>query len=316
MDKNFPRLLDTLRLVPVGRNATALEIHQHLLALGYKVSRRTVERDLDALAIQYNLSCNRRSKPYGWAWASRQARPVVGDMDIPHALALELMQRELGDLMPPAARDALDPWFEEAAKRMRTASHTAAAKWPKKIAIQSYGPPLLPAKVSRAVLDGVNEALFLDQQIEAEYRSKYRDEFSKVHLHPLGLILTGLVTYLVVVYEGYDDPRLLALHRLRRVRLLNGFVRRPAGFDLQKYVEAGALNFGNGKTIKLKLRMPADTAEHLGEMPLSRDQVMTADGKGFVTIAATVVDSRRLQWWLRGFGKDVKVISPSNYWRS
>jgi predicted DNA-binding transcriptional regulator YafY len=65
MDKNFSRLVDTLHLVPSGRKATTPEIHRRLQALGYPVSRRTVERDLEALANQYGIACDARSKPFG-----------------------------------------------------------------------------------------------------------------------------------------------------------------------------------------------------------------------------------------------------------
>ena len=53
MDRNFPRLLDTLRLVPAKRYASTEDIHRHLNALGHDISRRTVERDLLALAANY-----------------------------------------------------------------------------------------------------------------------------------------------------------------------------------------------------------------------------------------------------------------------
>jgi predicted DNA-binding transcriptional regulator YafY len=229
------------------------------------------------------------------------------------ALALALMQRECAASIPPAAREALQPWFDAANQCLREASHTAAGKWADKVAVGNLGPPLLPAKVSQAVMDGVSEALFLERQIQAEYKPKHKDKFGKVHLHPLGLIRTGLITYLVAVYDGYDDPRLLPVHRLRRVQILSGDVITPAGFKLKNYLQSGTLNFGNGNIIKLKCRMLADLAEHLSETPLSGDQVIATDGEGYVTITATVADSPRLEWWLRGFGAGVEVISPRGY---
>jgi predicted DNA-binding transcriptional regulator YafY len=66
----------------------------------------------------------------------------------------------------------------------------------------------------------------------------------------------------------------------------------------------------NGR-IKLVMRMEIAAAEHLHETPLSTDQAITADGKdGWVRIEATVRDNSQLQWWLRGFGREVEVLAP------
>lgn len=80
------------------------------------------------------------------------------------------------------------------------------------------------------MLDAVNEALFTERPLEAEYRSAQAEDYREVRLHPLGLIRTGLVTYLVVCFDGYSDPRTVALHRLRRVRIASdGDLKAPPG---------------------------------------------------------------------------------------
>ena len=47
---------------------------------------------------------------------------------------------------------------------------------------------------------------------------------------------------------------------------------------------------------------------HLRETPLSRDQRVQAREDGWLRISATVVDSARLDWWLRGFGAAVRDV--------
>lgn len=61
------------------------------------------------------------------------------------------------------------------------------------------------------------------------------------------------------------------------------------------------------------------SAAHLYDTPLSRDQVITPqEGSEYVVVEATVNDSDRLEWWVRGFGglaerlPDVQV--PSDGW--
>jgi hypothetical protein len=76
LDKNFNRLLDTLRIVPVGRKLSTADIHSRLMSMGHDVTVRTVQRDL--LALAFNL-----------------------------------LYREFRELMPPPVMDALQPWFDK-----------------------------------------------------------------------------------------------------------------------------------------------------------------------------------------------------------
>jgi predicted DNA-binding transcriptional regulator YafY len=313
MDQNFPRLLDVLRLIPVGHKVTATQIHQCLESLGYQTTRRTLERDLAALATHYGIVCDRRSKPYGWSWGARADIPVIHDLGLTQALSLKLLERECADLIPASAQEVLKPWFGAAKKRLQNASHTQTAKYEEKILIAPSGSPLLAAKIPKGVMDGVQGALFLGKQIQARYRSKHQEQSKAIHINPLGLIRTELITYLVAIFDGFTDPRLLALHRLSQIQILEVKSIPPKGFDLQAYAKSGALQFGQGKLIKLQFRMSDAAVAHLSETPLSKDQIITPDGKAHFLVSATVQDSPRLQWWLKGFGKQVKVLLPKNY---
>ena len=313
MDRNFLRLLDTLKLVPVGRKSSTEQIHRSLGAMGHAVTLRTVQRDLEALASHYPLRCDAASKPYGWDWRPGHARPIIAPLDLSQALAFDLLEREYTGLMPQAASQVLAPWLAAAREQLRAQGHTKAARWANKVALRQLGPPLLPAKVPPSVLETVSEALFLEQKIVAQYRSAPSADYRSVQLSPLGLVQTSLVTYLAATFEGYADVRLVALHRLRKVQLRDAAVQMPPGFNLGTYLDAGALNFRNEGMIALKLRMHSAAAAHLYETPLSVDQVITAaKRKDYVTVTATVQKSLRLLWWLRGFGQQVDVLAPQS----
>lgn len=304
MDRNFPRLLDTLRLVPAKRYASTEDIHRHLNALGHDISRRTVERDLLALAANYDIECDDRSRPYGWRWRPGAHPPLTPNLDLQQALGLALMERELGASLPRVVREALEPWFEESRKRLANQGGSRAAQWVRKLAFRPLGPPLLRAKEPTGVLEMINEALFSEHPVQAEYRSFSADDYRKVVLHPLGMVRTGLVTYVVVCFDGYSDPRTVALHRLRRVKLIiDRELKAPPKFSLEQFLDGGALDFGSTGMVRLRLRMHRASASHLYDTPLSSDQVITPQGDTeSVIIEATVKDSDRLVWWIRGFG--------------
>ena len=304
MSQNFTRWLAMLKLIPARGLTTAAEVHQRLTAQGFAVSRRTVERDLEVFSQQFNLQCDARGKPKGWRWADGARPPVMPQMGLPEALALQLMWREFKDVVPEAARVALRPLLEAADARTQNVGTAVGRRWVEKVAVQPGSTPLLSANVPPATQEAINEALFLDVQIDCEYRRAYGSTYRRERLHPLGQVRTGLVSYLVACFDGYDDPRLLALHRLRAVRLRGEAVRAPAGFDLHAFVAQAPAPMGAGPRIQLRLRMDADAAAHLNDTKLSRDQCIEPDPDhpGKVLVHATVNDSPALTWWIRGFG--------------
>src|SRR3546814_7344251 len=91
MDKNFERLLATLSIVPVNAALSTTEIHRRLSTRGLAVSHRTVQRDLESLAAAFGITCDTRSKPYGWRWPKGKARLSVRSEE--HTSELQSLMR-------------------------------------------------------------------------------------------------------------------------------------------------------------------------------------------------------------------------------
>ena len=125
---------------------------------------------------------------------------------------------------------------------------------------------------------------------------------------PLGLAQQGPRLYLVCRFEGFDNERSLALHRIGKAEVSTLAFERPRGFDLQKYDADGRFGFGEGRRIRLQFCIEHDAGFHLQETPLSKDQQVQDQGDGWLEITATVVDSAMLDWWLRGFGDAVRSV--------
>jgi len=126
---------------------------------------------------------------------------------------------------------------------------------------------------------------------------------------PLGLAQQGVRLFLVCRFEGFNDDRTLALHRMQSAKDTSRPFDRPADFDLERYDNEGRFGFGEGKLIKLKIAVSDFHRLILEETPLSKDQAIELiRGRNIVT--ATVVDSQQLVWWLRGLGDEVTVLAP------
>ena len=130
-------------------------------------------------------------------------------------------------------------------------------------------------------------------------------------MQPLGLVMCGSVSYLVATAWDYDEARLYALLRFRKVEILDDAVKAPKGFSLDKAIASGLAEFANqGAPIRLEIRCADWVKAHLAETPLATDQKTKPKADGWVRLTATVNDTWQLRWWLMGQGAGVEVCAP------
>lgn len=306
------RQWELLKLLP-GRGAgkTARELADAISAAGFTVSKRQVERDLSELSHAFPIDCNDRSMPYGWRWMPGASIDIPG-LTLAEALSLHVIEEMVKPLLPASILDVVESRFRQAERKLASLSKGPHyARWPEKIRTILPMLPLGSPKVDPQILDVVQSALLNEMRIEVNYQSMESAEPSTYTLHPLALVQYGLVTYLVATAFEYDDPRIYALHRFSRAEPLTQRIRRPKGFDLDEYIRGGAFQFGAGEPVKLKAKIVCDLAHILEETPLSEDQKLVWDqGEQRYTLAATVIYSWQLRWWVLSQGAAIEIIGP------
>lgn len=109
---------------------------------------------------------------------------------------------------------------------------------------------------------------------------------------------------LVCRFEGYDNERNLALHRMHAAEAQLRSFHYPEDFDLARYEADGRFGYGDGARIQLRFCISKPAGLHLTEARLSEDQ-QVKEHPGHYAVEATVVDSAMLTWWLCGFGDEV-----------
>ncbi len=124
---------------------------------------------------------------------------------------------------------------------------------------------------------------------------------------PLGLAQQGPRLYLVCRFDGHNDNRNLALHRIQTVQESSLSFEYPKDFNLAQYDTDGRFGFGDGQKVRLSFNISKNAGKHLLESPLSVDQQVIEYTESY-TISATIVDTVRLDWWLSSFGDEVWAI--------
>ncbi len=304
------RQWELLKLLPKrGTGKTAKDLAVTLNDAGFKVSKRQIERDLATLSGPFPLDCKDQSIPYGWKWMDGRSADLPG-LTVAEALSMKLVEDTLKPLLPKSVLATLAGNFKQAQEKLAALdAENPNVQWASKVRNVQPTLPLLPPQVNQEALENVQESLLRNKQFEAEYQSMSSAKSSVMTLHPLGLVNRGSVTYLVATAFDYSDVRLYALHRISKANKLEEDVVRPSDFNLDDYINSGALQFGNGKFLNLKAYVNDWLAKFLTETPLSSDQTLIVDGDKTL-LTATVPDSMQLQWWILSHGTGIEVLTP------
>jgi predicted DNA-binding transcriptional regulator YafY len=238
-------------------------------------------------------------------------RPRIANAQRARVRAVDPSRTPIAQYPARKARKSLEGFFDQARLRSQPpAGKREASRWLDKVRVVSLYPRLLPPILQDGVFENVSNALYSDHWLEIHYRNA-SGRFTSTRVMPLGLAQQGARLLLACRFEGYNNDRSLALHRITQAKDTGVSFERPPDFDLQRYDDDGCFGFGQGKTIRLVFRLPMEAALHLRESPLSIDQEVE-EVSGQCEFRATVVESLQLRWWLRGFGRQLTLISPAS----
>ena len=299
--------LDILRRIPNGKGqfVTAKSLHQQLKDLGYEKDIRTIQRTLTQLSEHFHIEKDDRSREHAYRWKPNSKGLEVPTLTPQQSLVLMLAEEHLKNLLPANLMKSMQPFFDQARYQKQFGKESLEYKWLDKVCSVPTSQPLLPAKISPAIFEAVSTALFQNKMLQLEYQNQ-NNQRHKANVMPLALAQQGANIYLVVRYEGFEDNRLLALHRIKQANVSTFDFDRPKDFNLKKYLEEGYLGFGaKGNMLRLTFSIDHSAGFHLTETPLSKDQQILEETPDYYRIQATVAETDMLEWWLNKFGNRI-----------
>ena len=305
--RTLARQWELLKLLPsIGAGKSAHILTKEINLLGFSVSKRQIERDLQELLEAFDLECNDKSVPYGWKWSKNSSMHLPG-MTVAEALSLHMAKTTIQSMLPVSIMQTLEPRFNQAESKLASLSQdVATAGWPSKVRSVTPSLAMQAPAICDEVLSRVQEALLHNEQVEISYQAFDAEAPKAVCLNPLALVNRGVVSYLVATAWNYADVRLYALHRCSQAKRLYQPLHRPADFDIDQYLATGAMQFGHGQTISLQAKVSAELARILQETAVSTEQTI-ADG----VLTATVQDTWQLEWWILSQSSHIEVLAPA-----
>lgn len=302
-----------LRMIPRHPQViTATQLKQKLENEQYTVTKRTVERDLQALSAVFPLMLDESSRPFGWSWQADACNFNIPGLSNNEALTFVMVEQHLKTLLPASTLSQLQPYFKAAKQHLNDIPRSERIRsWLNKVRTVPPAQPLLPTQVNAEVQQAVYGALLADRQLDIRYRKRGASKISEYRVHPLAVVQRGPVTYLCCRVNYDEGLRKFAMHRIQSVTVSDEPVKIPAGFSIDEVIASGEFGFGDGKQIRLEAVFHHGVGDHLFETPISTDQVLVDLGEGKLRLKATVADTQQLAWWLLALGDGVEVAKPS-----
>ncbi len=293
---------------------TAGDIAARLEGEAHAISKRSVERDLQALSEVFPIECDDRSKPYGWSWMRDAPALSLPGLSPLQALVLKTAEVHLKGLLPAGQLAELKPLFRQADQVLGTKpGREGLAAWPKSIAVVPATLPFIPPEIDPEVLRTIHQALIDRRKVKITYRPRGTTQTKSYAVHPIGLIQRGSVSYLACTVEDFEDPRLLAMHRIREAQSLAAAARKQPSDVLEAAKAMVTSGFNDRGPIKLVMRMASDAIAHIEENRLSADQTIApTEDPDWMLVKAMVNDTEQLRWWLFGYADRLIVISPAS----
>jgi predicted DNA-binding transcriptional regulator YafY len=239
-------------------------------------------------------------------------------------MAFGLLSKFGTDLLPKQAHRALSPFFEAAQQTAVDAviasrdgvqvSEDEGRKWLAKIEVVPAVLPFCPPEVDESIKQTVQTALLHEEMLRIRYIHAGNQTEEEYVVSPLALVQQGVRTYLVAKKQGQKNADRFLLARIRTAVAVTGYLEKPDGWDLKKFLAKG---IGHtvfpadtyGKPEKVELKVDAQS-QWIKETPLAQGQVHQDQADGSFVLSVEVPITEELVRWLLSMAFHVQVLQP------
>lgn len=201
------------------------------------ISPRTIERDIEQLALEGRIQPVRQDRSRNPVWQAREAIPAIEVkwMSGRAAAAIKLMQGCVSTLLPDSFVQDLQPLFLKADHALRQAHNREYAE-----ALQGQGgaeghaTPMSPDVISHLV--HLKQAIQRRQSISLRFcRDTDAEEKHLRGASPLGLLMDDHGINLLAAHQGYPAPLKISVHAIRDLELHDAPGSLPDGLARQDF---------------------------------------------------------------------------------
>lgn len=300
------RLLTMMQMIPLyPRWITAKSLHEGLGVRGYKVTRRTVERDLNRFSTILGLVSVDSPEGNKWSYSSDTSWSFMPALSSDEALSLKMVQQHLNHHLPPFLFTNMQAMFSKADKALQ--KNDMLKQWLNKVAVVPPGLPIRPHQNQPDILPTLYQGLLENRKVKIRYRNKKQEYCISL----LGLIVRDNKLVFVCYYEGFKDTRMILSHRVNYAKLLDE--THGETFDLLKYVHSGEPGSAvTNENITLKMEVKGYVRVLLNESTIGKQQSVEHKDDNWSFVSVMLPNTLELEQWLMSHINDIKILGPDS----
>ena len=161
-------------------------------------------------------------------------------------------------------------------------------------------------------LHTIIDAMKENRVLNITYYSYWREEVYNFNVMPYCVKLYRQRWYMVALSEGYDEPRIYALDRIRQLSVTDDTFKMPKDWSAEQYFN-GCFGIIADQSIDkqiVKLRVTANQAKYLRDLPLHHSQEEVEQNKDYSIFTYFLRPTYDFQQELLWNGEEVEVLEP------
>ena len=161
-------------------------------------------------------------------------------------------------------------------------------------------------------LHSIIDAMKENQVLNITYYSYWKEEEYNFNVQPYCVKLYRQRWYMVALSEGYDEPRIYALDRIRQLSTTDDTFKMPKDWSAEHYFD-GCFGIIADRSIDkqiVKLRVTADQAKYFRDLPLHQSQEEIERSDDFSIFQYYLRPTFDYQQELLHNGDTVEVLEP------
>ncbi len=161
----------------------------------------------------------------------------------------------------------------------------------------------------RDIVAAINKAVLARRICAMTYHNPAWEKPRSYTIMPCGILVHRQILYLAALIEGHQKITIFSLRRIKEMAMTDGRFDLPDDFSLSNQVSG---NFGiySGKPEKVRVRFDAEVAHYPEEILFHPSQVNTKNPDGSVDVELTVGGFEEVVWWVLSYTDHVKVLQP------
>ncbi|MFV0574688.1 MAG: helix-turn-helix transcriptional regulator [Vibrio sp.] len=313
-NSSLVRTLTLFRKVPsensVGESTKVL--YESMVTAGFKVTKRTIERDLIKLeGLGFIISTEENNGNYWRKLGKQGANNLL--LEPEQAMALIASQDVLKKVLPYSTYSLLDLPYTKATNTLK--GNPSYSKWEDKVfLIQGE---LTPSGINydQDIYQAMHEAVFTENKVRLMYQKQGAEQPEEYILSPFGIVVRDYYTYLIATKEQEPDQyRLFSTHRMHSIENLYLDLDKQPAESLSDFLKKNSV-FGllddEHKKYKIKLYIRRYTYEWVKFNKLHPEQVLSElDEDNWATVEFKSYMTYELVGWILKQSVDVIVDQP------